>query len=247
MRSMCGNGSSSVLARNGGPAGCMDEGHTIVTMKVRGPVLRNLSYLIVDRASQRAAVVDPAWELDTIEARMRQLGVSLAAVLLTHSHFDHVNCVTPLVDRHPADVFMSEREIERYGFRCQRLQPVKHGEAIRVGGTQISCLLTPGHTAGGICYLLSDAMFSGDTVFTEGCGVCTAPGGSAEAMFESFGMLKALVAPTVEVFPGHSFGMEPGHPLRSLLEDNIYFQIERKEEFVAWRMRAGASSSFETR
>lgn len=225
----------------------MDSEHTIVSLKVRGPVLRNFTYLIVDRPSRRAAVVDPAWELEAIEAKLQQLEVSLAAVLLTHSHFDHVNCVTPLVDRHPVEVFMSEREIDCYGFRCARLNPVRHGQRLQVGGTEVACLLTPGHTAGGNCYLLNDALFTGDTVFTEGCGVCTAPGGSAEAMFASFEMLRAEVDREVRVFPGHSFGMEPGQTLGTLLRDNIYFQIEKREEFVAWRMRAGVSGSFETR
>lgn len=224
----------------------MDSGHSVVTLKVCGPVLRNFSYLIVDRTSRRAAVVDPAWELEVIEAAVRRQGVSLTAVLLTHSHFDHVNCVTPILDRHPAEVFMSEREIDCYGFRCKRLHPMRHGEVVQVGSTPVTCLATPGHTAGGACYLVSDAMFSGDTVFTEGCGVCTAPGGSAEAMFESFAMLKEVVSRDVRVFPGHSFGMAPGETLGNLLEDNIYFQIDKREDFVAWRMRAGASEGHRT-
>ncbi len=216
------------------------RGHVTIPMRVCGPALRNFAYLVVDHASARAAIVDPAWELEVILHEMEKWGVTLSAVLLTHSHFDHVNCVTPLVERHPADVYMSAREIDSYGFRCHRLNAIEDGDVVRVGGTEVSCLLTPGHTAGGACYLMTDAIFTGDTVFGEGCGVCTSPGGNPVEMFDSVQRIKAQVDRRVQVFPGHSFGVEPGRALQSLMKENLYLQIEDRDEFVAWRMRSGA-------
>jgi glyoxylase-like metal-dependent hydrolase (beta-lactamase superfamily II) len=225
----------------------MGSGHHITAVKVRGRSLRNFCYLIVDEATRQAAAVDPAWEPELLAARLEELGATLSAVLLTHSHFDHVNGVEPLLARYPeARAYMSAREVEGYGFRCRRLTTLARGDAVRVGGTEIACLATPGHTAGGSCYLLADALFTGDTIFTEGCGICTAPGSSPDEMFESVSMIKRLVDPEVRVFPGHSFGAEPGQRLRSLLTDNIYFQLGDREEFVAWRMRP-VTAEFETR
>ncbi len=215
----------------------MEAQHHVAAMKVRGPSIRNFTYLVVDRASGRAAVVDPAWELETIVQTAQKLGATLSAVLLTHSHFDHVNCASPLVERCGADVFMSAREIDRYGFRCDRLNALAEGDVVRVGATAITCLVTPGHTAGGACYLLPDAMFTGDTIFSEGCGLCTAAGGSPEDMYQSVERIKRTIDRRVRIFPGHSFGMEPGRTMESLMQDNIYFQIEEREAFVAWRMR----------
>jgi glyoxylase-like metal-dependent hydrolase (beta-lactamase superfamily II) len=214
-------------------------GHRTVAMKVCGPGLRNFTYLIEDRASRRAAIIDPAWELKPIQQMIEDLGTTLSAVLLTHSHFDHVNCVAPLIARFPCEVFMSGREIDTYGFRCRSLNAFDDGQVIRVGGTEISCLLTPGHTAGGACYVLSDAIFTGDTIFTEGCGACTSPGASPVEMFESVQRVKRQVYGDVRVFPGHSFGMTPGQSLRVVMKENLYFQIEDRREFVAWRMRSG--------
>lgn len=225
----------------------MEAPYHVAALKVRGPSIRNFSYLVVDRATGKAAVVDPAWEPETIMGKARELGATVTAVLLTHSHFDHVNGASPLVEQSGADVFMSAREIDQYGFRCDRLNALEEGDAVRVGATEIACLLTPGHTAGGACYLLPDAMFTGDTIFSEGCGICTAAGGSPEDMYRSVGRIKRSIDPRVRIFPGHSFGMEPGRTLGALMLDNIYFQIEDRETFVAWRMRELPAEALVTR
>lgn len=219
----------------------------VAVLKLCGPSIRSFTYVLVDRRSRRAAVVDPAWDPDAIAARVEALGAIPAAILLTHSHFDHVNAVSPLVARYGVDVHMSCREIDVYGFRCERLRAVRHGDVVRVGETEVTCLATPGHTAGGLCFQAGDALFTGDTVFTEGCGVCTAPGGDPRAMFGSLALIRRSVPPTARVFPGHSFGMAPGQPLADLQRDNVYFQFDDPEQFVAWRMRPLPPSALETR
>ncbi len=140
---------------------------------------------------------------------------------------------------------MSCREIEYYGFHCERLNKVRHQDVIHLGNTSIQCLLTPGHTAGGVCYLLDDALFTGDTIFTEGCGICNLRGGDPEKMFESIQMIKKTVDPSVRIYPAHSFGKMPGQTLSSLMNENLYFIIPVKEHFVSWRMRNNFFGAFD--
>ncbi|SPF47291.1 putative polyketide biosynthesis zinc-dependent hydrolase PksB [Candidatus Desulfosporosinus infrequens] len=204
----------------------------------------NYVYLIVDNSSQQAAIVDPAWELQKIVDILHEIDVELVAVLLTHSHFDHVNVVKPLLKLKQPQIYMSAEEIKFYKYNCANLNPITDKEIIKVGETEITCLVTPGHTVGSTCFLVPGHLFTGDTIFIEGCGICNTHGGSAEQMFESIRRVKTEVSSETKVYPGHSFGKKPGYTLSHLMQENIYFQLNKKEQFVDFRMRKNQANAF---
>ena len=218
-----------------------------VNQEVRCDSFKNLIYIVIDNTSKEAAVVDPAWELDSLYRTLREFNATLTTVLLTHSHYDHVNMVEPLLDRYDARVYMHNREIEFYRFTCKNLHPFSHLHSINLGKTVITCLFTPGHTVGGACFLLSGSLFSGDTIFIEGCGICSTSGGNPGEMFDSIQAVKEQVRPEVCVYPGHSYGMEPGYPWSYLLKNNIYFHITQKDEFVKYRRKKDQQSPYRSR
>lgn len=205
---------------------------------------RNYNYIIVDNHSREAAIIDPAWDLDLILEKLSQLDVKPRSILLTHSHNDHVNLAQPLAKYFDAKVYMSEAEMKYYGFFIENMHSFGDMDEIRLGRTSITCLVTPGHTAGSTCFLLSGHLFSGDTLFIEGCGICNVPGGSPDDMFMSIRRIKETVSPLVRVYPGHSYGKAPGYPLAYLLEQNIYMQIADKDTFVNFRMRKNQRNLF---
>ncbi|QFQ28828.1 MBL fold metallo-hydrolase [Bacillus thuringiensis] len=188
--------------------------------------------------TRQAAIVDPAWDDRMIKAACKELGVIPSIILLTHSHDDHINMVPELVDYYGAQVYMSRVEIEFYKYSSRNLIALNDFEHLWLGGTQIMCLLTPGHTVGGTCFLLTESLFCGDTVFIEGCGTCETVGGSAYQMYDSIQKIKRIVHPSVRIYSGHSYGEDPGSRMLShLLTNNIYFALENKEHFVQFRMR----------
>ncbi|MCZ8521606.1 MULTISPECIES: MBL fold metallo-hydrolase [Paenibacillus] len=198
----------------------------------------NYSYLIVDQATGQAAVVDPAWELGTILSELERQGAVLTSILLTHAHHDHVNLVDALCSRFPhLKVYMTGQECDFYQFGAPGLIRLNDLDTVHIGATPVRCFLTPGHTAGGACYLLPGSLFSGDTIFTEGCGMCTGAGADPVQMFHSVKRMQGIADADVRVYPGHSYGIEPGQTMRYLQENNIYFQIESVEHFVKFRMR----------
>ncbi|RCX14811.1 glyoxylase-like metal-dependent hydrolase (beta-lactamase superfamily II) [Anaerobacterium chartisolvens] len=215
----------------------MHETYEIYQVKASFLNIINYVYIIADRCGGNAAVVDPAWDLNGITERLENMDVELKSVLLTHSHYDHVNMVEPLLRRFNPRVYMSRKEIDFYGFRCKNLNALENYQVIDIGNIHVSCIHTPGHTAGGMCYLLPRHIFTGDTVFIEGCGACSFYGGSPEDMFESIQRLKVMLSHDICVYPGHSYGMEPGCTFGQLLEKNIYFQFSQKDHFVNFRMR----------
>ena len=215
----------------------MDINYEVYVLKTYFNNFSNYTYIIMDIRSKAALIVDPSWELKTITDKISSIGADLKAIFLTHSHIDHVNLVSPLVKGFNPHVYMSKQEIDFYGYRCSNLCSLADMDKISVGDINVLALLTPGHTVGGMCFMLEESIFTGDTIFTEGCGVCNLKGGSADQMFDSVQRIKSIVPIDTRVFPGHSYGITPGKTMQYLMEQNIYFAIENKKNFIEFRMR----------
>lgn len=187
--------------------------------------------------------MDPAWELKKILTQLESYNVELVAVYLTHSHWDHVNLVDSLVILHRPKVYMSLKEIEFYNYSCENLTPITDGDRLYIGKCEVQVILTPGHTAGSVCFKAGEYLFTGDTVFVEGCGICNGFGGSAIDMYKSLQKLKALIQPQTNICPGHSFSKKIGCSFQYLLDNNIYFLINDIRHFLSFRMRKNQPSS----
>jgi glyoxylase-like metal-dependent hydrolase (beta-lactamase superfamily II) len=190
-----------------------------------------------------SSILPGTWK--QIDETLRITGARPTTILLTHSHFDHVNLIEPLIRKFDSQTYMSLKEIEFYKFRCKNLNPIQHNDIIQIGKTKITTLLTPGHTAGSTSFLLSGSLFTGDFIFIEGCGICNTEGGCPEKMFNSIQMIKETVASDVCVYPGHSYGRNPGFPIGYLMENNIYFSICEKKLFINFRMRRNQTNIFD--
>ncbi|WP_081752135.1 MBL fold metallo-hydrolase [Paenibacillus brasilensis] len=205
----------------------------------------NYVYFVMDKKTRDIAIVDPSWDLWKVESCIQQLNGNLKAILLTHSHFDHINLVNSLIDKYNPQVFMSIKEIDFYHFRCRNLYSIQDEDSIKLGETDIISLLTPGHTLGSVCYLLSDHLFTGDTIFIEGCGYCDPNGGDPEELYHSIQKIKREIDGSIRIYPAHSFGKAPGFSLNYLMNENIYFQFTSKEPFIKFRMRPNQKRLFD--
>ena len=200
-----------------------------------GP-MANFVYLIEDRATGRAAVVDPAWDVEAIADGLRRRGLSLGAILLTHSHHDHVNGVEGLLREWDAPVHLLRPEADFWG-RGPAAPRLHHGgDRIRLGETGIQVLHTPGHTPGSACYHLGDHLIAGDTLFVFGCGRCDLAGGDPEQMFHTLRRLVAELPPGTRIHPGHNYSVKPESELAEEIEGNPFLHFDRKEDFVYYRM-----------
>ncbi len=92
----------------------MNNGYEIHEIKTFFLMWVNYSYIVVDKKTKSAFIVDPAWELNKIADKLYQLNVDLLVIFLTHSHYDHINLVNPLIKRFNPNVYMSKREINHY-------------------------------------------------------------------------------------------------------------------------------------
>jgi len=175
------------------------------------------SYLFADKGE--AVVVDPGFNGEAIEKTLKEKNLHLAMVLITHGHYDHLRDVKILQANHDFTLYIHEADYNSLfdtslnyarsfngSFQLkqnQRVEKVKDGQEIPFGPSVIRVLHTPGHTAGGACYLYQNILFSGDTLFADSVGRTDLAGGSAKMMKESLIKLFSTLSNELLVYPGH--------------------------------------------
>jgi hydroxyacylglutathione hydrolase len=218
-------------------AGCNELMPRVIVLEMRHQFMKNYNYLVIDRSGGQAVIVDPAWQIDTIEQALMETQARLSGILITHSHFDHIHLAKPMAEKYDCPIWMSKEELAASGFHARQVIAVDT-QPWTVGQMLIEPIFTPGHSPGCVCYLIGDNVFTGDVLFAEGCGICPDTR-AAHAMFASLQQLKTRLKPHTRIFPGHSYGKPPGQILAQLLRDNMYLQFSDEESFAAFRLRSG--------
>jgi glyoxylase-like metal-dependent hydrolase (beta-lactamase superfamily II) len=198
--------------------------------------MENFVYLIEDRASRRAAVVDPAWDVQKVLDLAEQRGLRITDILLTHSHHDHINGIEDVLRASDAQLHLLKPEAEFWGAELD--VPTLHhgGDRIRLGDTEIEILHTPGHTPGSACYRLSDQVITGDTLFVFGCGRCDLRGGDPEQMYHTLKDLQAGLPLDTLILPGHNYAEKSTSTLGEQIEGNPFMHFDDIDRFVRYRM-----------
>jgi hydroxyacylglutathione hydrolase len=189
-----------------------------VRMFTVGPVAEN-SFIFRRDGSDRALIVDPGDEANTLLGALDALGVTLDGILITHTHFDHVGAVAEVARATGADVWVPEIEafvledINRFvpwpGFGPFENHKAEHtlqgGEQLELAGFEIDVLSTPGHSPGHVTFSIPEetAIFSGDVLFQQSIGRTDLPYGDHDTLMESIRMLVDTLPPETAVYPGH--------------------------------------------
>ena len=176
-----------------------------------GPVQENCHFAI--RAGQ-AVVIDPGDEAPRLLEAIDALGVEVAAILLTHTHFDHVGAVARATG---AEVWCPELEVPVLadimtyvpwpGFGPFESYDADHtvagGETLSLGGMEFAVLFTPGHSPGHVTYAVPGAIFSGDVLFQGSVGRTDLPGGDHATLMRTLATLVDALPDETVVYPGH--------------------------------------------
>lgn len=221
----------------------MENSYTLYFIKDQSETKNNV-YIIANKKTRKAAVVDPGCSMAQIKEMVMLYNLELEKVLITHSHKDHTRCVSELADTFKCEIYISKMEAEYYLFSCQNMKMIENEDEIFIGDTKIKCILTPGHTYGSVCYLAENKIFTGDTIFIEGCGLCVGDGASVDKMYESISKIKYYMADDVMVYPGHTYLNEPGKSIKFLKQNNIYFCLD-KQDFIKFRMRSKQTNLYD--
>ena len=183
-----------------------------------GPFAEN-TYILRRDGAERAVVVDPGDEAPRLLAAIAELGVDVEAILLTHTHVDHVGAVAPVAAATGATVYCPVLEVPMLadimaftpipgigpfeGYDAD--ETLAGGEHLELAGFEIDVLFTPGHSIGHLTYSIPDegALISGDVLFQGSVGRVDLPGGDWATLAQSLQLLVDSHPPETVVYPGH--------------------------------------------
>ena len=185
---------------------------------VLGPVATNC-YIGINEETKECFIVDPATCPPEFVSYIKNAGLTVKAVLLTHGHFDHIMGLDALLKEFSVPVYAheAEREVlesEQLNSSASMLgQPysfsgadyVTNRQELRIAGFEIRVIYTPGHTIGGCCYYIEKekALFSGDTLFHGSVGRTDLPTGSMGQLVSSVRDRLFVLPDDTKVYPGH--------------------------------------------
>ncbi|RHU97302.1 MBL fold metallo-hydrolase [Clostridium sp. OM07-10AC] len=185
--------------------------------RVVGPIQTNC-YFLYREDTKECLIIDPGYEADKIEAYVQKKQLHVAGILLTHGHFDHITAADEVRKKFQTKIYASGKEKELMADPRMNVSVMmgdsvslkadvwlEDGQELEMLGETMRCILTPGHTGGGMCFYFPKAcmLFSGDTLFQESVGRTDFPTGSSRELIRSV-REKLLVLPeAVRVYPGH--------------------------------------------
>jgi hydroxyacylglutathione hydrolase len=184
-----------------------------------GPVQENC-FIVRRKDAPAGLIVDPGDEADKLLGALERLNIeTVEAILITHTHFDHIGAVAPVAKATNAPVYCPELETQVLanimdyvpwpGFGPFESYDADHtvagGDTLELAGLTIDVIFTPGHSPGHVTYAVrdQDAVFSGDVLFQGSVGRVDLPGGDWPTLLASIENLTSTFAPETTVYPGH--------------------------------------------
>lgn len=203
-----------------------------------GPLQTNC-YILFDEKS--GIIVDPGEDANRIIRTVKELGITVSHIVLTHGHYDHIMALPDVQNAFPrAKLCLCHLEKELVSDPCKSLTvytgasfaPVqadillKEGDWIPVGRESLKVIKTPGHTIGSICLLGESFLLSGDTLFYLGMGRCDLPSGNLASEVHSIRNKLFLLDDNIMVYPGHGQETTIGFEKKN---NEVYHYIDRSE------------------
>jgi glyoxylase-like metal-dependent hydrolase (beta-lactamase superfamily II) len=205
----------------------------------------NFVYLIGDRVTGEALIVDPAYDVGEVVRMAEADGLRVVGALATHYHPDHVGGdlfghpvqgIRELLELRAVPIHANRAEVpwikRMTGVADSDVTAHDSGDVVKVGEIDVKLIHTPGHTPGSQCFLVENRLVAGDTLFLEGCGRTDLPGGDPRALYQSLTQKLAKVPDDAVLFPGHLYSREGSQRLGDTRRLNYVFKPRTEADWL---------------
>ncbi len=204
----------------------------------------NFSYLIGDRLTGEALLVDPTYGVEDLLNALAEDGMRPVGVLATHYHPDHVggslgghpiDGIAQLLELVDLPIHVQSAEVpwvERTTGVTTELVAHTSGDVVMVGELEVQLLHTPGHTPGSQCFLVEGCLLSGDTLFLEGCGRTDLPGSDPAEMYRTLTERLRGISDSTRLFPGHLYSEAPSQLMADTRAYNYVLAPRTQEQWL---------------
>ena len=200
-----------------------------------GPLGVN-TYVLKDKASKEAVIIDLGGSFKTIKSNLDKESYTIKYILNTHGHFDHVFGEIEVIKDFPEIPILINKEDEAhysrlqeelqmwgYNFQTEPLKPtgfIDDNSKLKIGGTPIKILYTPGHSKGSLSYFVDNKLFSGDALFYNSIGRTDFFDGDYDTLINSIKQKMLPLPDTTIVYPGHG----PSTTIKNEKQNNAYLR-----------------------
>ena len=174
-------------------------------------------YILGCSETKEAAIIDPGGHATDILATVKRLGLKPQYIICTHGHADHIGAVEQVKQATGAKVLIHQTDADMLTDPQKNLssfiggsivlppadQLLAEGDVVQVGNLELKIVNVPGHTPGGICIIVGDVVFSGDTLFARSIGRSDFPGGNHNDLINGIKEKILTLPPATKVYPGH--------------------------------------------
>ncbi len=205
----------------------------------------NFVYLVGDRKTEEALLVDPAYNVQDLLDLATADGMRITGVLATHFHPDHIGGdmfgheiqgIQKLLELQGMKVHIQRDESqwvkEITGVSDADLELHDSGDEVLVGDIRVQLIHTPGHTPGSQCFLVENRLVAGDTLFLDGCGRTDLPGGDARQLYQSLTQRLAKVPDDAVLYPGHLYSRDASAAMGTTRQNNTVFKPNTETDWL---------------
>ena len=200
---------------------------------------KNFTYLITCSQTKSNVIVDAALPINQI---LPFITNPPTALLITHTHSDHISYVKDYITIFPNLIIIGHSESASI-FETNNFKIIKHQQNFKIGRLLFTAIHTPGHYFDSICYLLKPALFTGDTLFVGRTGRVKSKKSDIRELYNSIYKKLLVLSNELRIYPGHDYGKHPSLKIKdnisisSLLRaKNLQDFIERMKEYESNRL-----------
>lgn len=199
----------------------------------------NFSYIVASDSSMEVFIVDPCGNTEVVLDFILENNYNLKGILITHSHFDHVEGIPDVLLNKKVPVYIHKNAEGKLSKEFD-VHYIVEGDVLKIGKIDIEVLHTPGHIDDAVCFYIkagindeTSAIITGDTLFVEGCGRTNQEG--VEALYQSLLRLKGLDEKT-KVYSGHDYGTIQISTISHEKKNNRFFLAKDFNDFKKERL-----------